>query len=151
MIQIIAFEGLAITLTPWPVPTHIRDKLLAKVRLPRNTFIWRDSFIKDGPELTYTPTKLIVIAHSMGGATAIRWCNRHPTVVVDLLLTLDPRPLHRPYVRPKNVMHAVNFYQSFPLWGYSVQGAVNRKTKWGHTAVPGRPEVIKCLQDELDN
>lgn len=94
-------------------------------------------------------SKVIVIGHSMGGASAIAWCEtwrRH--LEVDLLLTLDPRPLHRPYIKPPNVKRAVNLYQkSFWMPGYEVEGAENILLTDGtsHTGVPWHPKARDVL------
>ena len=158
MTQIICFEGLGIG-----TPSHIKRGLLDPLGLMQvarpDYSIWRGSFAtkeENWPE-PIECKKRILIAHSMGGATAIAWCKRWGEttnvrfgVPIDLLLTLDPRPLHRTYIKPANVKRAVNFYRR-SLWmrGYPVDGAENHIVTCGHTFVPSLPQVLKLVRGEL--
>lgn len=157
MTQIIAFEGLHPLLIPWLVPSYVERGLLEPVGKtitgPYET--WRGGFMSYGPQPKvivgdHLITRFIVIGHSMGGPSAIDWCNRN-SVQIDLLLTIDPRPLHRPYIKPKNVKRAVNFYQqSWWMPGYPVEGAENVLVQgYPHTAMPGSPGVVKALMEAL--
>ena len=145
MIQLIAFEGLGLG-----TPTHIKRGLLDRLVL-RDADVCRASFMSDGPKpLNALGTKRIVIGHSMGGASAIAWCNRWANYKFDLLLTLDPRPLHRPYRKPANVLRCVNFYRdAFWMRGYPVEGAENTKVRCGHTQVPALREVLELVEEYL--
>lgn len=141
MTQLVCFEGLGLG-----TPTHIRRHLLDRVYL-KDANVWRGSFMSKGPEILYAP-KHIVIGHSMGGASAIDWCKRQEEWDIDLLITLDPRPLHRPYIKPDNVKRAVNFYRD-SLWmrGYPVEGAENHIVQCGHTYVPAL--AVETLREAL--
>lgn len=141
MIQVIAFEGLSPFIIP--NPTYVKRGLLDKLDFMKCD-VWRGRYISSGPQPKVrvsgeTVTKFIVIGHSMGGPSAIDWCNRN-AVQVDLLLTMDPRPLHQPYIKPANVKRAVNFYRGkrgfFDMQGYPVKGAENIRVNCGHTEIP---------------
>lgn len=143
MTQIIAFEGLGLG-----TPTHIKRLLLDPLKLDKrpDVSVWRGSFMSSGPNQDRWQ-KTIVIGHSMGGPTAIWWCNKHKRFDIDLLITLDPRPLHRPCVKPANVKRAVNFYQTGFMRGYLVEGAENHRVKIGHTLLPKM--ALELLRSEL--
>lgn len=151
MTQIIAFEGLHPLLIPWLVPSYVKRGLLDKVEFA-GVKLWRGGFMSTGPVRDWDADKVIVIGHSMGGASAIEWCNRKaPKIEIDLLITLDPRPLHRPYIKPANVKRAVNIYQqSWWMPGYPVQGAENilLTDGTGHTGVPAHPLAWKVLSEK---
>lgn len=146
MTQIICFEGLGLG-----TPSHIQRGLLAHLSNTELESLWRGSFMSSGPVRDWDCDKVIVIGHSMGAATAIAWCNRKaPKIEVEMLLTLDPRPLHRPYIKPANVKRAVNFYRnSFWMRGYPVEGAENHVVNCGHTQVPALKEVRDVLMGAL--
>lgn len=143
MTQLIVFEGLS----PWLIgtPAYVQRGLLeplathtARIGDKNAIHIWRGSFMSAGPNLhvEIPEPKRIVIGHSMGGASAIDWCHRHSSTI-DLLLTLDPRPFYRPYIKPANVKRAVNIYQrGWWMPGYRVEGAENFCVTTSHTAIP---------------
>ncbi len=146
-IQVVAFEGLSPFL--FGTPSYVKTQLLDRVKFPEGTALWRGSFASSGPGCL-VDFKRIVIGHSMGGASAINWCNQMKDYKVDLLLTLDPRPLHRPYIKPPNVRNAANFYQKswwFP--GYEVEGAKNTMVSIPHTQVPGLSAARIVLEQHL--
>jgi hypothetical protein len=151
------FEGLSPFLigTPNYIKRGLLDPLLRDWPTDKVTpEVWRGSFMSSGPMFPHSSDKVIVIAHSMGVASAIAWCNRWDSDGahdIDLLLTLDPRPLHRPYVKPANVKHAVNFYRPVAFWmkGFPVEGAENIQVQCGHRAVPYLPEVRKLIESCL--
>lgn len=146
--MIIVFEGLGLV-----TPSHVKRGLLDRLtgQADFDTQVWRGSFMSSGPVRDWDCDKVIVMGHSMGVASAIAWCNRKaPKIEIDLLLTLDGRPLHRPYVKPQNVKRAVNFYRnSWWMCGYPVEGAENHVVTCGHTSVPALPEVLKVLRESL--
>lgn len=141
MNHIVAFEGLTMM-------GHVRNKLLS--RLPGyGQKIYSHSFLSHGPTLKLEKhDRVIVIGHSMGGPTAIWYCHEllRQKISVHLLLTLDPRPLHQPYIKPVNVLQAINYYQrSWWMPGYPVDGAKNKLTTSGHTAIPAENAVLADL------
>ena len=151
MTQLICFEGLSPFLIG--TPSYIGRGLLGQLNFDlelAGVNVWRGSFMSSGPAIGLDVNqKLIVIGHSMGGASAIRWCNDY-LGMVDLLITLDPRPLHRPYIKPANVKRAVNFYRNaWWMRGYPVENAENHVVTCGHGAVPGLPEVRALVEAHL--
>lgn len=81
------------------------------------------------------------------------WCRKNWPHEIELLLTLDPRPLHRPYdVRPDgNVKRAVNIYQQgWWMQGFPVEGAENIYAPgWGHGAIPAHPRAAATIREAL--
>lgn len=150
MIHIVAFEGLGLG-----KPSHIMRHLLEPMNLASRNLavkVHHEWFTSNGPT-AFHGHKYVVIGHSMGGASAIAWCKRiagnsNRPVDVDLLITLDPRPLHRPYIKPDNVKKAVNFYRN-SIWmrGYPVEGADNHIVQCGHTYVPAL--AVDVLREAL--
>ena len=150
MIQIVAFEGLSPFLIG--TPSYVKRGLLDKIPkiLQSRVDVWRGSFMRSGPKPHVFANKIIVIGHSMGGPSAIWWCKQYPALTVDLMITLDPRPLHQPYTKPKNVLHAVNFYRGdhgmLDMQGYTVIGAKNNHCPdSSHPSLPFRKDVLELL------
>lgn len=144
-VQLICFEGLSPFLIG--TPNYVKRGLLDKLDKRPDLNVWRGSFMSRGPQKVNPADKHILLGHSMGGPTAIWWCNQHPGLEIDLLLTLDPRPLHQPYVKPANVKRCVNFYQTGFMRGYPVEGAENHHVKIRHTLVPRL--ALELLKGEL--
>ena len=145
-VQCVVFEGLSPFLIG--TPNYVKRGLLDPLDLA-NVSVWRGSFMSKGP-LPRIDHKLVVIAHSMGGPSALWWCNKWKEFPVDLLVTLDPRPLHRPYIKPPNVKRAVNFYQTGFMRGYEVKGAENIKVVTaGHTKLPALSAVERLVKGYL--
>lgn len=148
MTQLVVYEGLSPILIG--TPAYVQRGLLDRVKL-KDVSLWRGSFVSKGPSPLKGADRVIVVGHSMGGASAIWWCNQYPGLKIDLLLTLDPRPLHRPYIKPKNVDAAVNFYQrGWWLPGYQVENAGNVLVGVRHTSIPALDEVKNLLEDAIN-
>ena len=83
MIQIIAYEGLGLG-----TPTYVKQGLLDRCSelLTHDVVLWRGSFMSKGPTVLPEARGRIVIGHSMGGPSALWYCNQHPSVKFDLEL-----------------------------------------------------------------
>lgn len=100
----------------------------------------------------------VVIGHSLGGETALRYCAAHPEVKT--CITLDPRhqsnwswtdilfKWQSGFDRPNNTTRIFNFMHTpaaiFP--GYPVMGAINKELRCNHFNICGTVEVFQCLE-----
>jgi pimeloyl-ACP methyl ester carboxylesterase len=91
---------------------------------------------------------VVAIGHSFGGSSVLKWAKTYGGEI-EALITLDPRAFPFGFTpggfkAPKGIS-TFNFYQTFPLRGYMVEGANNQRVAMWHPSVPGRPEVHRCL------
>lgn len=142
--RIVFYEGLG--------PMRYLERLLIEPMKKRYRFeAYGYKWTEKGPPKVFDGA-IIVIGHSFGGATALKFAKEYKGEI-EAVITLDPRafPLGFPlggFKAPLGVS-TWNFYQTFPLRGYLVEGANNTRVAMWHPSVPGRAEVHRCLAKYL--
>lgn len=157
--KICSIEGLGNT----GVLNRLCKEIVVKYGLEHKRFAW-DADLKT-IRRWQDESDSIVLGHSFGGETSVKYASRTASIYTRLLITFDPRYGSKPFgsyfdslffpwqgkMKYTGTGKAINFYQRGFLPGYKVIGAENHFV-WGqHHTIPYKQHVKQIVFDAIES